>query len=85
LREAHQDHHNGISGGAMAAPRAMMYVLHMNVARRIGARPQRPASTPENQVAKIDEKQAGDSERDGERRKSKDNFTQSRCDLRVFA
>ena len=52
----------------MAAPRAMPPVLGVNIARRIGAGPQGVTSALENQRAEVDEEDAGDYERNEERR-----------------
>jgi hypothetical protein len=67
LRDGDEKEDTCVTNDAVAAERTMPRLQAMDVAREVGACPQRTAATGEDPRADVDEKRAGCGERDGER------------------
>ena len=78
LGETDQGHLDGVSGVAVAAPGAVAAVRGVDIAGDVGAGPKGSAAAAVNQVAEVDEEEAGEGEGDRERGKPKNNFTPRR-------
>ena len=69
-----RSHHDRLPRLSMGAKWAMLHPGHVDVACHCGSGPERTASAPENQRAKVDEQHAIGGERDGEGRPFRELF-----------